>query len=261
MTSCPKPVAAASDPIGKPHPDMRPSPYSARRPSGLLVAATAGVVALTACGSDNDDLAQRASNDGTNYVAGDGSVQEYSLEDRGEPVEFESTLFDGSEIGPDTWEGEVTVINFWYAACAPCRVEAPDLEALHQEFGEEGVNFYGVNTRDTQETAEAFERRFGISYPSMEDRGGEVMFSMTDYVPPSAVPTTLVLDREGRVSARILGIAEQSTLRALISTALEEDEEEGAGGNSEDAGDSGDAAERDAGDIATGQDDTGPGSA
>lgn len=202
---------------------MYSTPDSPRRGASITAALLAGAFMLAACGSENDDLAQRASNDGTNYVAGDGSVQEYGEGDRGEPVEFESTLFDGSEINSSHWEGEVTVINFWYAACAPCRVEAPDLEEIHQEFADDGVQFYGVNTRDTQPTAEAFERRFGISYPSMEDRSGEVMLAMTDYVPPSAVPTTLVLDREGRVSARILGIAEPGVLRALIDTALEED--------------------------------------
>lgn len=201
-----------------------PTESSLPRPPfrALAAAVMISALALTACGSDNDDLAQRASNDGTNYVAGDGSVQEYAPENRGEPVDFESTLFDGSEVSPERWAGEVTVINFWYAACAPCRVEAPDLQAIHEEFDDEGVQFYGVNTRDTQATAEAFERNFGITYPSMEDRSGQVMMAMTSYVPPSAVPTTLVLDREGRVSARVLGIVEPGTLRALITTALEE---------------------------------------
>lgn len=187
--------------------------------STVMIAA----LALTACSSDSEGLEQLAQNDGTNYVAGDGSVQEYAPENRGEPVEFESTLFDGSTVNAERWEGEVTVINFWYAACAPCRVEAPDLQATFEEFEDDGVQFYGVNTRDTQPTAEAFERNFGITYPSMEDRGGQVMMAMTNYVPPSAVPTTLVLDREGRVSARILGIAEPATLRALITTVLEEE--------------------------------------
>lgn len=182
------------------------------------------VLALTACSTDgNDDLAQRASNDGTNYVAGDGSVQEFAPESRGEPVQFESTLFDGTDVSPERWEDDVVVINFWYAACAPCRVEAPDLQAIHEEFEPEGVQFYGVNTRDTQPTAEAFERNFGITYPSMEDRSGTVLMAMTDYVHPSAVPTTLVLDRQGRVSARISGIVDPGTLRALINTALDED--------------------------------------
>ncbi len=189
----------------------------------LAAVGLASALALAGCSSANDELSQRAQNDGTNYVAGDGSVQELAAEERGEPVQFESTLFDGSAVGPERWEGEVTVINFWYAACAPCRVEAPDLADLHAEFEGEGVQFYGVNTRDTQPTAEAFERTFGIEYPSMEDRSGEVMLAMTDYVPPSAVPTTLVLDKQGRVSARILGIAEPGTLRALINTALDED--------------------------------------
>lgn len=197
--------------------------HSRLRPSALAAAALAGIFTLTSCGTDqNDQLAENAANDGSNYVAGDGSIQEYAPEDRGEPVEFESTLFDGTDIGPETWQGDVTVINFWYAACAPCRVEAPDLAEIHEEYEQEGVQFYGVNTRDTQPTAEAFERRFEIGYPSMEDRGGEVMFAMTDYVPPSAVPTTLVLDEEGRVSARIIGIAEPGNLRALIDTALSE---------------------------------------
>ncbi|MDO5493166.1 MAG: TlpA disulfide reductase family protein [Nesterenkonia sp.] len=190
--------------------------------AGLLI----GALALTACGSEeNDQLAERASNDGTNYVAGDGSVQEYDAEDRGDPVDFSSTLFDGGTVDRSSWEGDVAVLNFWYAACAPCRVEAPDLAEIHQEYEDDGVQFYGVNTRDTQATAEAFERRFDIAYPSMEDRDGDVMLAMTDYVPPSAVPTTLVLDQEGRVSARILGVAEPGTLRTLIDTALEEDQE------------------------------------
>ncbi len=189
----------------------------------LAAVALASALALTGCSSGNDQLAQRAQNDGTNYVAGDGSVQEIAPEERGEPVEFESTLFDGSAVSAASWEGEVTVINFWYAACAPCRVEAPDLADLHEEFSPEGVQFYGVNTRDTQPTAEAFERNFGIEYPSMEDRDGDVMLAMTDYVPPSAVPTTLVLDKQGRVSSRILGAADPTILSALIRTAMDED--------------------------------------
>ncbi|GAA4840025.1 TlpA family protein disulfide reductase [Garicola koreensis] len=180
---------------------------------------------LVACGSGSDDLAQRASNDGSNYVAGDGSVEELAPQSRGEAVEFESELFDGTQITPETFQGEVSVINFWYAACAPCRVEAPDLQDVHEEFEPQGVQFFGVNTRDTEETAEAFERNFGITYPSMEDRSGQVVMAMTDYVHPSAVPTTLVLDKQGRVAAKVVGIVEPSTLRALITATLEEDDD------------------------------------
>lgn len=197
---------------------------SGKRVRALGAALMVVALALVACGSESDDLAQRASNDGSNYVAGDGSVEELAPESRGEPVEFESELFDGTQITPQTFQGEVSVINFWYAACAPCRVEAPDLQEVHEEFQAEGVQFFGVNTRDTEETAEAFERTFGITYPSMEDRSGQVVMAMTDYVHPSAVPTTLVLDKQGRVAAKVVGIVEPSTLRALITAALEEDD-------------------------------------
>lgn len=200
----------------------RPQGPSRRRFRSLVAAVLISAFALTACGSDNEDLAQNASNDGSNYVAGDGSVQEYGADNRGEPVVFEAETFEGEAVTAETFQGEVTVINFWYAACPPCRKEAPDLQEIHEEFEADGVQFYGVNTRDTQPTAEAFERNFGITYPSIEDRGGDVLMSLTDYVHPSAVPTTLVLDREGRVSARISGLVDPGTLRALIDTALEE---------------------------------------
>ena len=179
-------------------------------------------LALTSCAAD-DPLAQQApAGDGKNYIAGDGSVTEYAATDRGEPVEVSGTLFDGTSVASSDWVGQVTVLNFWYASCAPCREEAPDLVSLHDDYAPQGAAFYGVNIRDEQATAEAFERSFGIPYQSFDDKDGGVLLDMTQYVPPQAVPTTIVLDREGRVSARILGLADRSTLKALISDALAE---------------------------------------
>ncbi|WP_147108747.1 TlpA family protein disulfide reductase [Nesterenkonia populi] len=198
----------------------RRSPRASR---ALTAVALCSALALAACGSEGDDLADRAGNDGTNYVAGDGTVEEYAPESRGESLAFEAETFDGDQVSEDTFQDEVSVVNFWYANCPPCRKEAPDLQEIHEDYADDGVQFLGVNTRDTQPTAEAFERNFGITYPSIEDRGGSVMLAVTDYVPPSAVPTTLVIDREGRVSARIIGLVDPGTLRALIDTALDEE--------------------------------------
>lgn len=213
-----------------------PKPSNGGPASFAAAALATAALLVTSCASDNEDLAQRASNDGTNYVAGDGSVEEFAADNRGEQVEFDSETFDGESISAETFQDQVTVLNFWYAACAPCRVEAPDLQAIYEEFAEEGVQFYGVNTRDTQATAEAFERTFGITYPSMEDRTGQVMMAMTDYAHPSAVPTTLVLDNDGRVSARVVGIVEPGTLRALITSVLEEAEPPSANADEQEAG-------------------------
>ncbi|MHA7156178.1 TlpA family protein disulfide reductase [Arthrobacter sp. TMN-50] len=192
---------------------------AARSVSRIVVAS---VVFLAGCAAP-DSLAQQASaGDNKNYIAGDGSVSEFAASDRGDPIPLEASLMDGSTVSTADLQDQVTVLNFWYAACAPCRAEAPDLEALHQEFSGQGVKFYGVNIRDEAPTASSFERNFGISYPSMLDADGSILLSLSDQVPPQAVPTTLVLDKQGRISARILGITDKSTLKALIKSASNE---------------------------------------
>lgn len=189
-------------------------------PAAVLLPATA--VGLSSCAA-NDPLAQQArAGDNKNYVAGDGSVTEYAKDQRKPPVAFTGALYDGTKVDSATFAGHVTVLNFWFAACAPCRVEAPSLKALHDEFASQGVAFYGVNLRDEQGTAQAFEQNFGITYPSFNDQDGKVLLAVSGTVPPGAVPTTLVLDKQGRVAARILGELDKGTLKALIQTAAAE---------------------------------------
>ncbi|WP_311214597.1 MULTISPECIES: TlpA disulfide reductase family protein [unclassified Arthrobacter] len=191
-----------------------------RRPERrTILGLGAAVLALAGCTSPDVLAEQAKAGDDKNYIAGDGSVNEYPPESRGARVSLEGQLFNGEKVTAEDWAGKVMVLNFWYAACAPCRVEAPDLAALHTEFKDQGVLFYGVNVRDDAATAEAFERTFKVDYPSFDDSDGGILLAMTEYVPPRAVPTTLVLDTEGRVSARILGISQKGTLKALITTA------------------------------------------
>lgn len=183
----------------------------------LGIAAAAG---LSACGA-GDTLSQQANaGDNKNYIAGDGSVTEYAAADRKPPVVLKGALYDGTVIDSRDWAGKVIVLNFWYAACAPCRLEAPRLEALSEQFKPQGVLFYGVNVRDEEPAAAAFERTFGVTYPSMQDKDGGILLAMTQYVPPQAVPSTLVIDKQGRVAARILGLADQSILKSLIAGAV-----------------------------------------
>lgn len=195
---------------------------SMSRRSLLAAGGAVLTVALAAC-SGNDPLADQANaGDNKNYIAGDGSVTEYGAADRKDAVTFTATLFDGGTVDAADFVGDVTVLNFWYAACAPCRLEAPAMQELNTEFTPQGAKFIGVNVRDDKAAAEAFERNFGVSYPSILDKDGGVLLAMTKYVPPSSVPTTLVLDKKGRVSARVLGTADKGTLKALITSALAE---------------------------------------
>ncbi|WP_417220016.1 TlpA family protein disulfide reductase [Arthrobacter sp.] len=199
------------------------SPLPERRQVLRAAALLAAVIPLAACSKADDPLAEQArAGNGKNYIAGDGSVQEYGLETRGDPLDLNGTTYEGKHISADQLQGKVTVLNFWYAACAPCRLEAPHLSKLSKAFASKGVQFFGVNVRDEKATAAAFERTFKITYPSMPDADGSILLSMTEYVPPQAVPTTLVLDRQGRVAARLLGEADESTLKALISDLVSE---------------------------------------
>jgi thiol-disulfide isomerase/thioredoxin len=178
-------------------------------------------ITLTGC-SANDPLAnQYKAGDNKNYIAGDGSVTEFAVGNRGAAVEWAGTTVTGEAISSADLVGVVTVMNFWYAGCAPCRAEAPDLVALQAE--NEGVQFVGVNVRDSAETANAFERNFKITYPSVVDaQTGSVLLAFTGIVTPQAVPTTLVIGKDGKVTARVLGRIDKSILSTLIKTAVKE---------------------------------------
>jgi thiol-disulfide isomerase/thioredoxin len=158
----------------------------------------------------------------TTYQSGDGTVTEIKPMNRTASVSWSGIANDGLPLSSNNLQGVVTVINFWYAACAACRVEMPDIVELAKEY-EGKVQFVGVNVRDTADTANAFKRTFKINFPSIMDaESGDVVLAFTGVVTPAAVPTTLVIDREGRPAARVLGIAKKTTLRALITSVIEE---------------------------------------
>jgi thiol-disulfide isomerase/thioredoxin len=186
------------------------------------LALTALTLGLSACAQEDELAKQARAGDNKNYVAGDGSVTEFAVADRKSPVTINGTLFNGTKVEPADFLGKVTVLNFWFAACAPCRVEAPVLESLHQEFKSQGVQFFGVNLRDEKPTAEAFDKTFNLTYPSFNDKDGAVLLAVSGLVPPGAVPTTLVVDKQGRVASRVLGEIQKGTLKALITAAVAE---------------------------------------
>lgn len=180
----------------------------------------------TACSGEGDDLAaQWDEGSDKGYVAGDGATTSIAPEARGSAVEFSGETEDGSTFSSSELAGSVSVVNFWYAGCAPCRAEAPDLAEVDAEYRDQGVIFLGVNTRDQVAQAEQFAAQFGIEYPSIMDVAGgrSVQQAFAGEIPLNAVPTTLVLDTEGRVAHRVVGqLAGVSQLRTLIDETLAE---------------------------------------
>lgn len=189
---------------------------------GKALLATVAVIALLSGCAANDPLAkQYKAGDNKNYIAGDGSVTEFAKENRGAAVAWAGATGTGEILSSEALAGVVTVMNFWYAGCAPCRAEAPDLVALQEEFKD--VQFIGVNVRDSAGTSAAFENNFKITWPSVIDATtGSVLLAFTGIVTPQAVPTTIVIGKDGKVTSRVLGRIDKSILRTLIKTAAEE---------------------------------------
>ncbi len=193
-----------------------------RRASALALAAA--VIVLAGCTS-SDPLAELyREGTGQGYISGDGAYTVIAAADRGEPVEFSGLIESGDSVSSDDYLGDVLVVNFWYAGCPPCRLEAADLEQLSQRFAADGVGFLGVNIYDQAPTALSFANEFGVTYPSILDvNDGSVRLAFAGQVAPNAVPTTLVLDQQGRVAARISGLlTEPSVLRSMITDVLAE---------------------------------------
>jgi len=183
-------------------------------------------LATVSCTSTSDALAEQyRDGSGANYISGDGAITVLAPESRSDSVQFEGDLDTGEFFSSSVYAGSVIVVNFWYAGCPPCRVEAADLESLHQQFLLDGVAFVGVNIFDQAPTALTFANEFGVSYGSIMDvETGSVRLAFAGQVAPNAVPTTLVLDKQGRVSARISGVITDVDLLAnIIEGVLEEE--------------------------------------
>jgi thiol-disulfide isomerase/thioredoxin len=188
-------------------------------PAGLIMV----IMLVTAGCSTGGESAAGTSVDGSvdssvdsGYVAGDGSILLVPEAERQPAPDLVGTTLDGDTFRLSDQLGDVVVINVWASWCAPCRAEAPTLAALAEELEPQGVSFVGLDTRDSDVSARAFVERFGITYPNVIDRDGQLQLLFSDSLPPQAIPSTLVVDREGRVAGRVLGKASESALRGLI---------------------------------------------
>lgn len=190
-----------------------------------VVVGLASILVLAGCSAPDQLALDYGSGGNKNYVAGDGSILEIPAENRGEPIVFAGVTESGADVSSEDYRGQTLVVNFWAGYCAPCRAEAPDLENLSQKWADRGAKFLGVNTYDEAAGMQAFARNYGVTYPSVVDvHTGTVQLAFAGTVAPSALPTTIVLDAEGRVAARILGqIQSASILDAIIKRVVEGD--------------------------------------
>jgi thiol-disulfide isomerase/thioredoxin len=186
-----------------------------------LAAVVLGSVLLAGCATGED--AVDVNNGGEfRFVAGTPSGEVIPADDRASAPEFSGTLLGGGKFTSAELSGDIAVLNFWGSWCAPCRVETPAFQEVYADVRDDGVAFLGLNVKETSEQfALAFVDRFGIEFPSLFDPRGEVALAFRDY-PANFIPSTIVLDRDGRVAAVYTGEISQDDLRRVLDRLIEE---------------------------------------
>jgi thiol-disulfide isomerase/thioredoxin len=187
------------------------------------LAAAALLLGATACSQDPNSIAAQAkAGDQKGYVSGDGAVETIPAAKRGAPVELTGTLLDGDAWDIATTRGKVLVINVWGSWCAPCVAEAPVLQQTWSDLQADKapVEFVGIDFREDPARGAAFAKKAGVTYPSLSDESGVSILALQGKAPTQ--PTTLVLDTQGRIAARVSGATSASTLRGLVDDVVAE---------------------------------------
>jgi peroxiredoxin len=186
-----------------------------RCPRGsLVVVVVAGL--LAGCSTASQDVGDQG------YVSGNGSVTTIAAADRESAPEVSGTALDGRPLAIADYPGKVIVLNVWGSWCAECREERADLEAAWSQLSRRGVQFIGIDTRDNEASARSYIRAAGITYPSIFDTDGRTLLGFRGTVSPAAIPSTIVLDAQHRVAARVLGPITKTTLIDLVHDVADE---------------------------------------
>ncbi len=185
--------------------------FSRRLATALTVLLLA--VPLSGCGNSNSPAAGEGG-----FVAGDGSTVVLAAAKRGAPVSLQGPTLSDGHVSVANYRGDVVVLNVWASWCAPCRAEAPGIESAWKAWKSDGgVQVIGINTRDELTSATAFAQHFKLTFPNVFDQYGQKLLDLGGQLPPNAIPTTLVLDKRGRIAARVLGQASPALLDGVIS--------------------------------------------
>lgn len=156
------------------------------------------------------------------YVSGDRTITVVPVAQRKPAPELAGVDVAGDRLTSAELRhsNRVLVVNVWGSWCGPCRREAPVLSEVSKKYAKRGVAFLGLLSRDKPAAASAFVRRFDLNYPSLQDPGGRLQLKFADTLPSQGIPTTWIIDRHGRVAARVLVEVTKPTLVGLIDDEL-----------------------------------------
>ncbi len=198
-------------------------PVAVRRRVAAALIGTAlvggALCSLAACSTGADAVDQTAGGD-FRFVAGADTGKAIPVAARKAAPDFAGQTLDGKPVALRDFRGKVLVVNFWGSWCAPCRVEAPDIQTVYKKDAARGLRVLGVDVKEAdKQFATSFIRNKGLTYPSVWDPDGRVALAFRNY-PPNSIPSTIVIDRDGRVAAVHLGPLLASDLQTIVDPIL-----------------------------------------
>ncbi len=224
------PTPDEPDAPGTPDAAQAPALRGVSRPArlalvtGALVAAVLVGVWLVRATPWTADAAGRGSDRGI----ADPGLTLYPAGERDPAPQLEGRTLDDTPFNLEDLRGQVVVINVWGSWCGPCRAETPGLVRIANTTADDGVRFVGIDTRDDRAAAQAFVKNYNVPYPSVFDPTGQALLPFGSVVPSAAIPSTVIVDRNGEVAARVIGAVDENTLAGLIEDLVAE---EGTGGD------------------------------
>lgn len=175
---------------------------------------------LTGCSSNPNSIAAQANAENrTGSVSSDGSIERMGVARRGPALTLAGTTLGGRPWSLTQDAGKVVVLNMWGSWCGPCVAEAPALQRAWTQLRRKPVQFMGLDFKEGPATGAAFERRYHVTYPSLAYDDTAIL-ALQGKAP--TVPTTLIVDRRGRIAARVLGQTTTATITGLVDDVLAE---------------------------------------
>ncbi|MGW1671803.1 TlpA family protein disulfide reductase [Streptomyces sp. NPDC002324] len=193
---------------------------SRSRAALLAAGAVALVLTLSACAGGGIE----GGGGGTGFITGSDGIATVKKGDRATAPDLSGKTIDGDRLDLSAYKGKIIVLNVWGSWCAPCRAEAPNLAKVAEDLADQGVQFVGINTRDTStRPAVAFEEQYKVTYPSLYDPTGKLLLRFEKgSLNPQLIPSTLVVDRDGKLAARTQQALSEEKLRKMLKPILAE---------------------------------------
>ncbi len=175
---------------------------------GMLIGAAAGYLAFFGLPSEPAEPQPQSTVGAPQIsIAGLGTGSQAPL--------FELESADGEMVGLEDYRGQVVLLNFWATWCAPCRIEMPLLQSTFESFKDQGLVILGIDFDEPADLVDAFGDELGLTFPLLLDPGGKVQqqYKVRGY------PTTVILDREGRIQSYHIGVLTHSQLDGYMQIA------------------------------------------